>query len=415
MVKGLPGVAGGVLRAALVLGLVVAAGLPATGLGEDAGFSATVDGVVLQGSTPLFLNASSPAQLDLPLHLSVPGGYWSLVHGGLALTAASADSSNPSLTVLDAHGLTVGVAQPTGLGGSLTPNAPTSDSVLVLRGVPSGDYTIRLRGSAAFAFVAQVQTRDQEPAAELLPDLVVLPITGVSATWQAAKVGAASCRPLEIAESVPASVLLRCLRFDTTVGNLGPGGLDLTIDPTDALRGLVCNTEACPVPVYANFTQVVERTDYGTDSYVVSPAIYHAGHNHYHIADFVVSTLYAFDNATRTRGAAVGMGHKDGFCPIDDGLIALAMNDTEQPGPSACQVNGGDITIRLDSNYWDQYPSSIDDQFVDITNVPGGLYELVTRVNPTGLVHEVDTSNNEARVLVRIDATGAYAVPGDAP
>ena len=142
----------------------------------------------------------------------------------------------------------------------------------------------------------------------------------------------------------------------------------------------------------------------------MSPAVYHAGHDHYHIADFVRNALYAYDIVNRTRGAAVGAGHKDGFCPIDDGLIALGAPDTQEPAQSTCYVSGGDITIHLEADYYDTYPSSIDDQYVDITSVPPGVYELVTVVNRDGVIHESDHANDEASVLVRITASGACAL-----
>jgi hypothetical protein len=165
----------------------------------------------------------------------------------------------------------------------------------------------------------------------------------------------------------------------------------------------------------AQFTQLVERTDGASDVYPVGAAVYHAGHNHFHIANFVVNTLYEYDAANHARGPMVGAGHKDGFCPIDERLDELGLLDTQEPVAAACQVTGGDITIRLEPNYIDVYPASIDDQEVDITNVPPGTYVLVTRVDPEGAVLESDASNNEARVLVQIDASGARAIPGDAP
>jgi hypothetical protein len=397
------------------LALVLA--LPAAALvrGDD-GLVVTFDGRTLVGAAAAFENgtlASSGDAASYPLDVAAPDGYWATVHGGVALVVQADGASNAALQVLDASGAVVKTGVPSGLGGAMVQTTgPSNDTVALLRDVPNGAYTVRVTSSQAplrFTILAQREVLDAQPPRELLPDLVVLPIHHVSDVWQATKAGV-SCRPLEVAESVPQPPV-RCLRFDTTVGDVGEGALLLAMTQQQAVGGLVCSTQACPTTaLQQDFAQQVERTDGTFASYDVSPAVYHAGHNHYHISDFVHNTLYAYDLATRTRGAPVGTGHKDGFCPIDDGLITLGDPSTQEPAQSTCYVNGGDITIHLEANYYDTYPSSIDDQYVDITNVPPGVYELVTVVNRDGVIHESDATDNENSVLVRITANGACAL-----
>lgn len=383
-----------VLRVLVAVGLALFVILPGVNpvRGDDA-FAVSLDGIDIPDNAAHYYLDSMTAvgqTREHALHLSVPAGYWAATFGGVELTAR-ATRGVVTLELFQGNTLVAsGVAA-------------ADDSIVVVRDLPTGHYTIRLTSQAATTEVTGLVQREMRPALpaeELLPDLVVLPIEHVSTVWQTIKAPGMSCRPLEIIQG-PAT---RCLRFDTRIANAGVGPLTLTIPQMSAISGAALGG--------AHFTQLVQKTDGSLSSAEVGDAVYHLGHNHYHYGDMVVNTLYHYDLATHTRGDVAVRGQKEGICPYDMGLIALGMPGTQTPGVSACQVGLDNITLQLGPNYLDVYPANIDDQQVDITNVPPGIYELVTAINPDGYLRESRTDNNENSVIVQIDASGARAISG---
>lgn len=382
------------LRVIVAIGLALVVILPsATLVRGDNPFAVALDGVDIVDATAHYyfdsMNAVGQAR-NHSLTLNVPAGYWAATYGGIELTARA----TRGVVTLELYDGSTLIASGVAAGG---------DSIVVVRDIPTGAYTLRVTAQAATTEVTGLVQREMRPAspgAELLPDLVVLPIEHVSTVWQTIKVPGASCRPLETIQG-PA---VRCLRFDTRIANQGPGALVLSIPQKDALTGAALGG--------AEFTQFVENTDGSSSATEVGAAVYHLGHNHYHYGDMVVNTLYHYALETHARGDVAVRGQKEGICPYDMGLIALGMSDTQTPGVSACQVGLGNITLRLGSNYLDVYPANIDDQQVDVTNVPPGIYELVTSINPDGYLREIRADNNENSVIVQLDASGARAISG---
>jgi hypothetical protein len=148
----------------------------------------------------------------------------------------------------------------------------------------------------------------------------------------------------------------RLLRFDAIVVNLGS-------------RDLVIGDPAHPLPPF------------DVADFEFSPC-----HDHFHFRSFA-------DYELRHSGSRVAFGHKQAFC-IRDSL-------PYRPAPA----RGYDCDFQGVSAGWgDAYPSWLEGQWVDVTGVPAGDYELVVTVNPDGRIRETGAAPNVVRVPVHLPA-----------
>lgn len=115
-------------------------------------------------------------------------------------------------------------------------------------------------------------------------------------------------------------------------------------------------------------------------------------HGHTHFAGYADFVL--FDSL----GNKVPVGHKYGFCVIDVGCF----------GGSA---QYGCSNMGISAQCYDVYGSGTTCNWIDITNVPAGLYTLVVRTNwsnaPDALGrHETDYTNNQGQVCINLTWSG---------
>src|SRR5688572_21802170 len=99
---------------------------------------------------------------------------------------------------------------------------------------------------------------------------------------------------------------------------------------------------------------------------------------HYHYEDFAEYRLLTPD------GGTVIAGHKEAFCAFDDDKIWPDAG----PGKYTCMDQG--ITV----GWSDTYDRSLECQWIDVSQVPGGDYLLEVVVNPRMVIAEKDYSNN---------------------
>jgi hypothetical protein len=112
-------------------------------------------------------------------------------------------------------------------------------------------------------------------------------------------------------------------------------------------------------------------------------------HNHFHYDGYAEYVLFT------EEGVEIPIGFKNGFCVIDLGC------DTGSP-----QYGCGNMGIS--AGCYDFYSSSLECQWIDVTDVPDGRYTFVTRVNwdfaPDNLGRlERDSMNNWAQVCILLD------------
>jgi hypothetical protein len=157
---------------------------------------------------------------------------------------------------------------------------------------------------------------------------------------------------------------------------------------------------------------VIVQRIYSTDgSYqdvtVPEHYVFHKVHGHLHYQGFGQTILYNWSVATG-RGTIASLGHKVGFCMIDvqmqpeywaktgNGPRAhtfpfdcVLPDEIDPSGPQAWVEQGVQV------GWADVYGWNLADQYVDISNVPDGVYELVQIANPNNSVIERTTDGSD--------------------
>jgi TolB protein len=138
----------------------------------------------------------------------------------------------------------------------------------------------------------------------------------------------------------------------------------------------------------------------------------HPPHYHWHLQPYE-----RYELRSARDFAVVARDRKSGFCLLDrwghalhrPGLVPgpqRFVGDCAGGNPKARRVEEGSSI-----GYTDRYPAFFHGQDIDISDISGGLYVLVHRVNPEGRIHELRYSNNAASVLIRLSRTDGASVP----
>ena len=186
----------------------------------------------------------------------------------------------------------------------------------------------------------------------------------------------------------------RRLRYSTTIVNTGSGPFELRGE-----RGSATDAQMA----------VVQRivTDGGGWREVATPAVAELGgdgHDHWHVRDLQLSELY------RSDGGYLARSDKRGFCFWDNVRYQLTLPGAPQEAvyhESGC----GDVAslttdMGLSIGWGDIYPSSLPDQFIDITGLPDGRYRLVVTADASGWFAEENDANNMTWVDLELRARG---------
>ena len=126
------------------------------------------------------------------------------------------------------------------------------------------------------------------------------------------------------------------------------------------------------------------------------------GHRHWHFQDFERYEL-------RRDGRSVRPARKTGFC-LGDRYDAVATGrlrgePTRPPYTRFCGVDRPDLERLVEGisvGFGDDYAPQLEGQFVDVTGLPAGRYELVHRVNVDRRLLESRYDNNESCVAVTL-------------
>jgi hypothetical protein len=200
---------------------------------------------------------------------------------------------------------------------------------------------------------------------------------------------------------------IRCLRFDQTIANVGEGPMVVRF----GLSGIVTPDVSDNV--------IVQRIAWSDGSYedVIAPEnyVFHEAHAHLHYQGFGQSLLYPWNSTTERGPVPVSVGRKNGFCMIDVMLMdeywgktgngprahtfpfdCILPADMDPSAPEAWVEEG--IAV----GWADVYGWNLADQYIDITNVPDGTYELVLLANPNNSIRELTTADNCTSIVIRI-------------
>jgi hypothetical protein len=235
-----------------------------------------------------------------------------------------------------------------------------------------------------------------EPSKDLLPDLAMGPITRV-----------------QIFNAGTAPDTEKRLRFNTTVGNVGAGKLEVLGERPDASTPNMSTTQRI-------YDSAGGARDVSTDATLFFTNGNDA-HTHWHVGDLEDYTLWELD----ANGNVVGQGpvvpdaEKIGFCLYDnedwggtaagiDPFYRQHVQDGTTPGPgpaNSCasfQPDALSVTMGFSRGWGESFNRSTNGQYVDVTGLPDGDYRLRTAVDQADWFLEEEEANNSTYVDVRI-------------
>lgn len=193
----------------------------------------------------------------------------------------------------------------------------------------------------------------------------------------------------------------RWLRFSAIIVNVGagpfqayghtPAGGELSVDQQFRTSGAIASH-----PTTA-------RMYFGGD-----------GHNHWHVRDL---EQYVLEGANTGRR----YGEKHGFCFWDNyryntALAGYPLNAV-YTGSNSCLTRGdGTVMMGLSIGWGDIYPSTIVDQYINITGLPAGEYTITATADWNNEFIESNDSNNSTTARIRLSKNGVTVLdPGSGP
>ncbi|HVA75520.1 MAG TPA: hypothetical protein VNF71_13260 [Acidimicrobiales bacterium] len=222
----------------------------------------------------------------------------------------------------------------------------------------------------------------------------------------------------------------RCLRFTSDVRNTGAGALEVQIPwltssgsgvPQSGFAPGECQTQQV---VFTTSGAPVTRSGGGCE--------FHPEHGHFHYKNLISFTLYnvAADGGV---GTAVGSGLKESFCLSDDdyfGYGTTGPNGSRQfVGQPGCNVpsdigipagtggssgSGGAYVVEGISPGWgDVYTWDTPDQYIDISHVAPGIYDLVEETNPANALLVAGPTQTCALTQLQLTATSVKTLSTD--
>jgi hypothetical protein len=124
------------------------------------------------------------------------------------------------------------------------------------------------------------------------------------------------------------------------------------------------------------------------------------GHNHWHVRDLEQYVL---------EGTKTGRlyGEKHGFCFYDNFRYKVkALGGPSSPiytSANSCNTRkNGTVRMGLSKGWGDIYPSTIVDQYIDITGLPAGEYTVTATADWANWFIESNESNNSTTARIRI-------------
>jgi hypothetical protein len=253
----------------------------------------------------------------------------------------------------------------------------------------------------------------------------------------------------------------KCLRFDNATRNVGEGTLSLEFNYDAA--ALQTALQQTPLPAEltggCQMNQEVLYTDSTASLRNAGPCVFHTQHSHFHYQNFGRYQLFAVGADGNPHAIAVPKGQpsaapvsiarKVGFCTIDVdnytfGMIAAMQRPRTFSFPT-CNIPNGygsagsqgaqgfDPTragtpefMGISPGWGDIYTWDLPAQYIDISKVPDGVYEVASSTNFDGLLLTSSGAQETGVTCIQLntDAAGTTSVktikefpsqPNDAP
>ena len=140
-------------------------------------------------------------------------------------------------------------------------------------------------------------------------------------------------------------------------------------------------------------TQVIDLSNGRTTTRPAGACEFHLEHGHFHYMDFVSFGLYRV-LPDGSPGALVGRSLKESFCLADDDYFGFGSPGPNGPRgyagqpdcnvPSGFDASGAAIDMGVSPGWADVYTWDTPSQYIDITAVPAGVYDVIAETNPSG-------------------------------
>jgi hypothetical protein len=207
----------------------------------------------------------------------------------------------------------------------------------------------------------------------------------------------------------------RCLRFTSDVRDVGAGQLYVKLP-------WLANDQGTPASGFApggcHARQIIDWTDGRTSTRPAGPCEFHLAHGHFHYKAFVGYGLYAVDGDGRT-GGLVSRSQKESFCLADDDYAGFGTRAPNGPrayaGQPGCNVPETDVSAWAGKGTWvgmglnpgwgDVYTWDTPDQYIDISSVPAGIYDVIIETNPSALIRVAGPARTCAATRIRLTPT----------
>jgi hypothetical protein len=205
----------------------------------------------------------------------------------------------------------------------------------------------------------------------------------------------------------------RCLRFTSNVRNVGAGTLEVR------LPWLKTTGESGFLPGQCQAEQVVTTVNGQQAVRSAGPCEFHLAHAHFHYKDLISYSLYQ-PGLTQL----VGTSTKQSFCLADDEYFGFGTTGPNGPrqfvGQPGCNVpaeqNAQGIWVPegVTPGWGDVYTWDTPGQYINITNVPNGTYDLVMKTNPTGALLVAGPQQTCSLTRLTLTADSVQAVSSQA-
>jgi hypothetical protein len=176
----------------------------------------------------------------------------------------------------------------------------------------------------------------------------------------------------------------KLLRFSNSIVNIGPGILELK-----GIVDLTTGNASISQQLYTADGSIYERT--------VSDYVFHPIHDHWHFYNSARYELWTI-SSDWGRDAVISMNDKVSFC-LRDIKRSDGFDDTDRPVFTRC----GQESQGISPGWIDTYLYYYDGQSLDITGLPDGIYVLRSIVDPEDQLWEVNSTNNDVHLYIRIE------------
>lgn len=128
--------------------------------------------------------------------------------------------------------------------------------------------------------------------------------------------------------------------------------------------------------------------------------VYSDCHEHHHFERYADYRLMSGEDI-------VSVGHKQAFCLMDTERYLEADPDVRDQPRYRCAFQG------ISRGWQDTYHSRLDCQWIDVTDLAPGSYDLAVRINPDRIIEEKSYANNDATTRVEVPRYDIDAPCGD--